>query len=491
MSRQSTFLVFLFALTCFRIAYSGWFELSLDEAYYWIWSRSLDFSYYDHPPMVAYMIALAGLLGESERFVRAPAVLCATGVTWIIYMLASDIFNNRRTGFLTALLLNITLIFGAGSLMITPDAPLSFFWMLSLYFGYKIVDTQKPAYWWALGLSFGLALLSKYNAALFAPAFLTFLLISRENRRWLFRPEPYLAFALSIMVFAPVIYWNYLNDWVSFRFQFSHGFNPDSKGAIINAVEFWGGQIALYGLFLFFFIIASCIGMGRLGIKLKRDDFLYLCVMSVSLLAFFLLNSFMKRMEGNWAVIAYFSAIAVTPGFIALWADRTLTAKREWVVYGYRASVALAVLLTIYAHIQIVEPVLPMPQKYEISRRIYGWRMLADETDKRLKPLKEGAFILANRYQISTLLTYYTTGHVESYITNGKGRFGYLGSVTRLIGEDAVYVTETGRSDLARISGYFEKTEPAGKLRIVRQGELIREFRFFKCFNYKGGLIEI
>jgi 4-amino-4-deoxy-L-arabinose transferase-like glycosyltransferase len=490
-NRQSTFLVFLFALTVFRIAYSGWFELSLDEAYYWVWSRSLDFSYYDHPPMVAYMIALANLFGESESFTRAPAVLCGTGVTWIIYLLASDIFGSRKTGFLTALLLNITLIFGVGSLMITPDAPLALFWMLTLYFGYKIVDTQKPVYWWALGLSFGLALLSKYNAALFAPAFLVFLVISKENRHWLFRPEPYLAFTLSILVFTPVIYWNWAHDWVSFGFQLSHGLNPDSRGAIANAAEFWGGQAALYGLFLFFFIIASCVGLGRLGIKLKRDDFLYLSVISLSLFAFFFLNSFMKRMEGNWAVIAYFSAIAATPGFIALWADRAVAVKRKWVLLGYRASALVAVLLTVYAHIQIIEPVLPMPQKHEISRRIYGWRMLAAETDKLLKPLNDGAFIIANRYQISTLLTYYTAGHVDSYITNGKGRFGYFGSVKRLVGEDAVYVTETGRSDLPRISGFFEKTEPAGKLRIIRQGELIREFKFYKCFNYKGGLIEI
>ncbi len=491
MNYQSAFYFFLLALTVFRIAFSGWFELSLDEGYYWVWSKHLDFSYYDHPPMVAYMTALTGLLGESERLIRLPATLCGSAITWLIYIMASDIFSSRKAGFAAAVLLNLTPIFAVGTLMMTPDVPLSLFWTLSLYFGYKIVDTQKTVYWWALGLCFGLALLSKYNAALFAPAFLVFLIFSKENRHWLFRGEPYLAFALSVLVFAPVIYWNYKNDWISFSFQFSHGLNPDSRSALLNAAEFWGGQVGLYGIFLFVFIVVSAAGIGRMGHLSKRDDYIYLSFMSISLLLFFLLNSFLKRMEGNWSIVAYFAAIAATPGFVMLKAERMSEKGRRRLIYGYRFSALFAAVLIVYTHIQIVDPVLPMPQKYEISRRIFGWRALAAEADKRLKPLNKGAFILANRYQISSLLTYYSPGHTEAYITNGKNRFGYLGSIAHLIGKDAVYVTETQRSEAGRIARFFDRVEPAGKIRIVRRGELIREFEFYKCFNYKGGLIEI
>ncbi len=36
-------------------------ELIYDEAYYWYFSKQLDWGYFDHPPMVAAMIALGNL----------------------------------------------------------------------------------------------------------------------------------------------------------------------------------------------------------------------------------------------------------------------------------------------------------------------------------------------------------------------------------------------------------------------------------------------
>ena len=488
------FYTFLLALTLFRIAYAGWFELSLDEAYYWLWAQNLDLSYYDHPPMVAYLLALTGWLGESERIVRLSAILCGTGITWFVYMIASEVFNDRRIGLVSAVLINLTPIFAIGSLIITPDAPLCLFWAASLYCGLKIIDTQRPIWWLALGVSFGLALLSKYNAALFAPSIFLFLLVSTENRHWLFRKEPYLAFALSMLIFSPVVYWNHLREWTSFKFQLAHGFDSgsfDIVGKLKDSAEFWGGQVGAYGLFLFLFFIIAAFGIGRLGLKDKRDDYLYLAFMSAPMFLFFIVNSLRTSMEGNWSITAYIAAICATAGYVAIKADRIGDTASRWLKGGFGFSAIFAGLLIIYAHIQIVEPVLPMPQKLEISRRVYGWTTLANESDKRIKDMGENAFIIAARYQISTLLTFYTAGHREAYITTGKGRFSYLGSLDHLPGANALYVVETHRADLAQMSAHFDKVEPDGKIRIERHGELIREFSFYRCYNYHGGLIEI
>ena len=44
-----------------------------DELYYWCWSRDLQLSYYDHPPLVAYMIRGATeLFGDSIFVLRLP-----------------------------------------------------------------------------------------------------------------------------------------------------------------------------------------------------------------------------------------------------------------------------------------------------------------------------------------------------------------------------------------------------------------------------------
>lgn len=463
----------------------------MDEAYYWVWSKYLDISYYDHPPIVAYMIALTDVLGESERWVRLSAVVSASIITWLVYAIASDASGDRKKGFMAAILLNLSPLFGLGGLVITPDIPLCLFWTVSLYFGYKVVDTQRPGYWYALGLVFGLTMLSKYNAALFAPALGLFLVFSPENRHWLFRREPYLAFALSMMVFSPVIYWNYTHNWISFGFQFSHGFEAESSQPLLYFSRFWGGQIGILGGLLFFFSVAAAFGIGWIGWKERRDDYLFLSFMSASLFIFFMVNSFRTNMEGNWSAPAYIAGITAIPIFVTYFAERLGTKNSNRLVSLYKASIALAAFIMVYASVQIVDPILPMPQKREISRRVYGWKALAAEAEERLERLREAPFIISNRYQIASLLRYYTPGHVEAYITNGKGRFGYFGSVAHLIGKDAVYVTEADRADISKIAASFERIEPAGSFKITRRGELIREFSFYKCYNYRGGLIEI
>ena len=53
------------------------------------------------------------------------------------------------------------------------------------------------------------------------PAVFLFLIVDRGSRKWLRRPEPYLAVLISLVVFSPVIYWNAQNGWASFVFQSS------------------------------------------------------------------------------------------------------------------------------------------------------------------------------------------------------------------------------------------------------------------------------
>ena len=37
-------------------AFNATLQLHYDEAYYWTWAQNLDFSYYDHPPIVALVV---------------------------------------------------------------------------------------------------------------------------------------------------------------------------------------------------------------------------------------------------------------------------------------------------------------------------------------------------------------------------------------------------------------------------------------------------
>ncbi len=490
MARHKSFIFFLLSVTIFKVVFTGWFNLSADEAYYWIWSENLDFGYFDHPPMVAYFIAATKLLGDSERIIRLAAVLSGAVVTSIVYAIASDMFVSRRTGLAAAILVNVIPVFAIGGMIITPDTPLTLFWALALYFGYKIVETQRPHYWYAMGFSFGLSLISKYNAALFAPAFLAFLLFSTENRRWLFRKEPYLAFALSMIIFAPVLYWNSTHDWISFHFQLSHAFASEAPKRLWLFSQFWLGQVGLYGGPLFFFILASSFGIGWMALREERDDYLYLAFMSAGLFIFFLFNSFRSWMEGNWSVMAYIAAAIATPGFVSYVSERMSEKSGKALSSTYVVTLAISAAMVLYVHAYITFPSVPMPDRGEINRRVYGYDGLGVDVGKKLEEMNEKTFIATSRYQIASLLRYYTPDHRDAYMTTDIGRFRYSGSDDELVGRDALYVTERKRLELERVKKYFDRVEAAGDYDIVRDGETVRRFVYYKCYNYRGGLIQ-
>ena len=71
-----------------RTIYLGTMDLFVDEAYYWDWSRKLDFGYYSHPPMVAWLIFLGRtLLGNTETGIRIPFAMLGITVILLTYFL--------------------------------------------------------------------------------------------------------------------------------------------------------------------------------------------------------------------------------------------------------------------------------------------------------------------------------------------------------------------------------------------------------------------
>jgi dolichol-phosphate mannosyltransferase len=108
--------------------------------------------------------------------------------------------------------------FGIG-LVATPDATLTAAWAGALYFLGRALLEGKARAWIGVGICLGLGLLAKYTIALLIPASGLFMLLDAGARRWWRRPQPYLALALTAVLFLPVIYWNSQHAWVSFLFQ--------------------------------------------------------------------------------------------------------------------------------------------------------------------------------------------------------------------------------------------------------------------------------
>src|SRR3954463_2750196 len=209
------------ALVVLRLVGAAWTPLTFDEAYYWMWSKHLAGGYYDHPPMVAFVIrAGTAIAGDTEFGVRLVSILLALPMSLAVYQTAGILFGGRRVAATAAILLNITLMAAVGTLIVTPDSPLLVASSFVLFFLAKVLESGRGAWWLAVGVAVGAALLSKYSALFFGPAILIWLAAVPKLRRWLMSPWLYLGGIVAFAMFSPVILWNADHQWVSFIKQF-------------------------------------------------------------------------------------------------------------------------------------------------------------------------------------------------------------------------------------------------------------------------------
>lgn len=129
--------------------------------------------------------------------------------------------------------MNLSAVFTvATAVWFQPDGPLMFFWLAATWYIIKLMgigeanlpDLKKDSgriyrLWILTGICLGFATLSKYHVLfMFAGVFL-FIATNKKQRHWLTHPGPYLAIVITILMAAPVLWWNYKNYWVSFVWQ--------------------------------------------------------------------------------------------------------------------------------------------------------------------------------------------------------------------------------------------------------------------------------
>ena len=198
-----------------RVLFAGVNDLLVEEAYYWNYAQHLDFSYLDHPPMVALLIKLTTtLFGTHEFGVRVSALFCWLLMAFFSFKLTECL--TRGAGKYALLLLAILPYFFMQSVIITPDLPLLVCWSGALYCLYRGLVLNEPSFWYGAGVFIGLGMLSKYTICLLGLATLIYVVIVPAARAWLIRKEPYIAALIAAALFTPVLYWN-ANSLFSWR----------------------------------------------------------------------------------------------------------------------------------------------------------------------------------------------------------------------------------------------------------------------------------
>ena len=166
------FLLFFFLTT--KVLFFIYANVLPDEAYYWLWSRKFAPSYFDHPPLVAWVQALVLFFYDNKYFVIRALPLLSLGIVFTIMIfwqkhifgkMDFDIFLRSAVLFLAFPIFSIFFsISFPDYLLITLLFASSFF--LFLYFDRGNDRIKRLYYWYFAVLLFSLALLTKYLSTL-------------------------------------------------------------------------------------------------------------------------------------------------------------------------------------------------------------------------------------------------------------------------------------------------------------------------------------
>nr|WP_294521105.1 glycosyltransferase family 39 protein [uncultured Rhodopila sp.] len=382
------------ALTLIRLGLAAWMPLAPDEAYYWVWSRALAPGYLDHPPMVALWIrAGTALAGQTALGVRLLGPIGAAVASALLFDAARLLFPGARAGVPAVLLLNASLLLGVGSIIMTPDSPLLFFWTAALWAMARLAAGGSGGWWLAAGGFAGLALDSKYTALFLPMGIGLWTLIVPAGRAWLGRWQPWVAALIALLLFSPVVAWNAAHDWAGFVKQGGRVDDWQPMRALGFLGELVGGQIGLATPLVF----ALC--MAGLGIAVSRGwrgrdpAWSLLAALSLPPVLVFLQHATGGRVQGNWPAIIY-PALAIAAGALRL-------TQRRWA-----GAAALGLAITALAYLQAATDIVPLPPKLDpVAIRFKGWLGLMQQV-QAARASTNAAFIAAEGYTLASELAW-------------------------------------------------------------------------------------
>ncbi|MBF0355207.1 MAG: glycosyltransferase family 39 protein [Alphaproteobacteria bacterium] len=475
------FLTVLFLITVWRLLVLAGspYDLSFDEAQYWLWSLAPDWGYYSKPPFVAWSIALSGrVCGEAEACVRLPSTFAYAIGSLFVFLAARHLFN-ASIAFWSGLVFLTLPGVAYSSMLVTTDPPLLMFWAVALFATVRALDDDRPVLWWALlGIAIGLGLLAKYAMILFPVSLGLFLASSPQYRKRIAWKSAALCASLALLLYLPNFFWNAANGFVSYLHTKD---NANLSGPLFHPAkmgEFVLSQFAVFGPLLFAALLLFLPGLKR---HLQEPRLRLLAFMALPILLLMTVESLLSRANANWAAPAYVAASILMTAWLAekgrLFLVRLSVVLHVVVaslVYNYEAVLAMAGV--------------PLTAKTDIAKRLKGWTEVGRDVSALLAA-HPASRLMSDDRKLMASLSYY----VRPYPLNAakwnpspviRDTFDLN---NRFMGDDesrVVFITE--RADIAEIAQRFATAESLGPIqREIHPGFAI-ELHAYLLSGFKG-----
>ncbi len=337
--------------------------LTGDEAYFIVWGQSLSLGYYDHPPMVGWVLwVLNGFgtgVGDHLLVYRSFAYIAAIVIAFVLYQ-ALQLYPQieSKTAFYVAfafLVSPISLMF----VVTANDTVLVFFAVLGFYFYAKAL--AMPTLWNALlaGIFLGLAFLSKYFAAFMLVGLFLYSLLYVRQYGWKVLG---VMTAVVLLFVAENVYFNATHCWNNILFNFFSR-TTDSAFEIGNLLSYVLMILALLSPLGVFYWVTSFCGVSQKTQNITYKNFsppLFKQVLfaTLPLLAILLLVSFTNPVGLHWPLLS------VTLLYL-LYARLSLVQLRKVLLFNAYSSFVLGGLLLLA--LAFVNQLIPDSQKHHVA----------------------------------------------------------------------------------------------------------------------------
>lgn len=370
--------IFLGIWTLINIIQASFVEVHADEAYYWVYSRFLDWGYFDHPPMVALFIRMGDALFPSTLGLRLFTVITSTLSVYLLWKIVSRYVQNIK---LFILLFGSVVLFHVYGFITTPDSPLFFFTVLFLYVYQRYAETDKLKWAFLLALVIAGMLYSKYHGILV----LFFTILS--NFRLLKKPTFWFIVVLSVAAFIPHIWWQVQNNYPSFYYHVI-----DRSAAFYRfgfTTEYLLAQLALAGPLVGWY-------MYRSAATLKAGDPFLRAVKfnCVGIFIFFFISTLKGRVEAHWTL----------PAMICLFILAYVAIARYAVSKWFEKLATVNIFLIVLLRLVLIFPIDAL-RKIKIVDYYFGNAAWAKEIYKKAGDVP---VIFTDSFQVPSRYNYYT-----------------------------------------------------------------------------------
>jgi hypothetical protein len=374
-------LLLLLFINLLQAAFTG---LGDDEAYYWMYAQYPDFGYFDHPPMVAWLISAGTLITDSELGARLFGVLLTTLALWLLWLAVDE--KHRAKFFPVFILawLSAPLVHFYG-FIITPDAPLIFFAAAFLLVWKKFLEQSSISLSLLLGVIMAGLLYSKFHGVLL----IVFSLAA--NWRLLAKRHYWLACITGALLFVPHLWWQYSRDFPAVYYHFYWRATAFDVQHIIKYIT----ELPLVQGPVLFIPVAIFVWKNRRAAWMKDAFMRSLVFCFAGIVAFFLVTSFRSRIEAHWTLLCAFPALLLLP---YLWETYSERAR-----FRLKAGFVISVSLLALVRVCLVADVLPVRTEFH-------------NTDEEVKQLSNACgklpMVFMNSYRLPAKTGFYTRHQV-------------------------------------------------------------------------------